>query len=143
MRFSVRVSPITMKPAKVRMFMPNRISLVSIPPCRGMGNRAWIEDRSRGSATSFRKAAGTSSVTWGRPRDRPHELASPSILSETQSPKHPFADQVTMFRHQAATVRLCGGAPVPTTISQKPSGLWAIFPSFSRRFNAISVPSWR
>ena len=30
MRFSVRVSPITMKPAKVKMFMPNRISLVSI-----------------------------------------------------------------------------------------------------------------
>src|SRR6516164_325715 len=32
MRFSVRVSPITMKPAKVKMFMPNRISLVSISP---------------------------------------------------------------------------------------------------------------
>ena len=32
MRFSVRVSPMMMKPAKVKMFMPNRISLVSIPP---------------------------------------------------------------------------------------------------------------
>ena len=32
MRFSVRVSPITMKPAKVRMFMPSRMSLVSDPP---------------------------------------------------------------------------------------------------------------
>ena len=32
MRFSVRVSPITTKPARVRTFIPSRISLVSIAP---------------------------------------------------------------------------------------------------------------
>jgi hypothetical protein len=43
-RFSVRVIPMTTKPARVKMFMPKRMSLVSIAPALG---RSWSGPASR------------------------------------------------------------------------------------------------
>jgi hypothetical protein len=40
MRFKVRVSPITTKPARVKMFMPKRISLVST--ALALGQERWL-----------------------------------------------------------------------------------------------------
>src|SRR5215470_13250609 len=42
MRFRVRVSPITIKPARVRMFMPKRRSLVSIGFASVVRGGSWV-----------------------------------------------------------------------------------------------------
>jgi hypothetical protein len=68
-RFSVSVSPITTKPARLRMFMPKRMSLVSTALAFRSGFFTWVTKlpRFQGRATGFTRLTGALRPNFGPP----------------------------------------------------------------------------